>query len=165
MEFRRLGNTGTLVSALCLGTMTFGSESDEQIAHEQLDRFLDQGGNFIDTADVYSGGESEAIIGRWLAARPGVRDRVVIATKGRFARGDGPNDVGLSRPSLTRALEGSLRRLGVEAIDLYQVHAWDPLTPIEETFCSSGPSSSSWSRSVSTSTSASCPGRRWAVAC
>jgi aryl-alcohol dehydrogenase-like predicted oxidoreductase len=133
MEYRRLGNTGTLVSALCLGTMTFGSESDEQIAHEQLDRFLDQGGNFIDTADVYSSGKSEAIIGRWLAARPGVRDRMVIATKSRFARGDGPNDVGLSRPSLTRALEGSLRRLGVEVIDLYQLHAWDPLTPIEET--------------------------------
>jgi aryl-alcohol dehydrogenase-like predicted oxidoreductase len=133
MEYRRLGNTGTVVSTLCLGTMTFGSESDEQVAHEQLDRFLDQGGNFIDTADVYSSGESEAIIGRWLAARPGVRDRMVIATKGRFARGDGPNEVGLSRPSLARALEGSLRRLGVDTIDLYQVHAWDPLTPIEET--------------------------------
>jgi aryl-alcohol dehydrogenase-like predicted oxidoreductase len=113
--------------------MTFGSESDEQVAHRQLDRFLDQGGNFVDTADVYSDGESEKIIGRWLAARPGTRDRVVVATKGRFAKESGPNDVGLSRVSLTRALEASLRRLGVEVIDLYQAHAWDPLTPIEET--------------------------------
>ena len=133
MEYRTLGNTGTVVSTLCLGTMTFGSESDEKVALDQLDRFLEQGGNFLDTADVYSDGESETIIGRWLAARSGTRDRMVIATKARFARGDGPNDIGLSRVSLTRALEASLRRLGVETIDLYQAHAWDPLTPIEET--------------------------------
>jgi aryl-alcohol dehydrogenase (NADP+) len=133
MEYRTLGNTGTVVSTLCLGTMTFGAESDEQVATAQLDRFLEQGGNFLDTADVYSDGESERIIGRWLAARPGARDQVVVATKGRFPRGDGPNDVGLSRVGLTRALDASLRRLGVETIDLYQAHAWDPLTPIEET--------------------------------
>jgi aryl-alcohol dehydrogenase-like predicted oxidoreductase len=133
MEYRTLGNTGTVVSTLCLGTMTFGTESDEQVAHRQLDRFLDQGGNFVDTADVYSDGDSETIIGRWLAARPGTRDRVVVATKGRFARDSGPNDVGLSRVSLTRALDASLGRLGVDTIDLYQAHAWDPLTPIEET--------------------------------
>jgi aryl-alcohol dehydrogenase-like predicted oxidoreductase len=133
MEYRTLGNTGTVVSTLCLGTMTFGAESDEQVATAQLDRFLEQGGNFLDTADVYSDGESERIIGRWFAARPGVRHQVVVATKGRFPRGDGPNDVGLSRVSLTRALDASLRRLGVETIDLYQAHAWDPLTPIEET--------------------------------
>jgi aryl-alcohol dehydrogenase-like predicted oxidoreductase len=133
MEYRTLGNSGTVVSTLCLGTMTFGSESDEKVAHEQLDRFLEQGGNFLDTADVYSDGESETIIGRWLAARSRARDQVVIATKARFARGDGPNDIGLSRVSLSRALEASLRRLGVETIDLYQAHAWDPLTPIEET--------------------------------
>jgi aryl-alcohol dehydrogenase-like predicted oxidoreductase len=133
MEYRTLGNTGTVVSTLCMGTMTFGAESDEKVAHEQLDRFLEQGGNFIDTADVYSGGESEEIIGRWLAARPGMRDRVVLATKGRIARASGPNDVGLSRVSLTRALDASLRRLGLDTIDLYQAHAWDPLTPIEET--------------------------------
>jgi aryl-alcohol dehydrogenase-like predicted oxidoreductase len=133
MEYRTLGSTGTVVSTLCLGTMTFGSESDEKVAHEQLDRFLEQGGNFVDSADVYSDGESEKILGRWLAARTGARDRVVIATKARFARGSGPNDVGLSRVSLTRALEASLRRLGVDTIDLYQAHAWDPLTPIEET--------------------------------
>ena len=133
MEYRTLGNGGMVVSTLCLGTMTFGSESDEEIAHDQLDRFLEQGGNFLDTADVYSDGESEKIIGRWLAARSGVRDQVVVATKARFARGEGPNEVGLSRVSLARALDGSLRRLGVDTIDLYQAHAWDPLTPIEET--------------------------------
>ena len=132
MEYRTLGNTGTVVSTLCLGTMTFGSESDEKVAHEQLDRFVEQGGNFVDTADVYSDGESEKIIGRWLVARTGARDRVVVATKARFARGSGPNDVGLSRVSLTRALEASLRRLGVDTIDMYQAHAWDPLSPIEE---------------------------------
>lgn len=132
MEYRRLGSTGTVVSTLCLGTMTFGTESDEKVAHEQLDRFVERGGNFVDTANVYSGGESESIIGRWLTGRPGVRNRVVIATKGRFATGDGPNDLGNSRLNLTRALDASLRRLGVEVIDLYQAHAWDPLTPLEE---------------------------------
>jgi aryl-alcohol dehydrogenase-like predicted oxidoreductase len=133
MEYRTLGSTGTVVSTLCLGTMTFGAESDEKVAHEQLDRFVEQGGNFVDTADVYAGGASETILGRWLAARPGMRHGVVVATKGRFARDGGPNDVGLSRVSLTRALDASLRRLGVEVVDLYQAHAWDPLTPIEET--------------------------------
>jgi aryl-alcohol dehydrogenase-like predicted oxidoreductase len=133
MEYRSLGRTGTVVSTLCLGTMTFGKESDEKVSHAQLDRFVERGGNFIDTADVYSRGRSEEIIGRWFAARPGVRDRIVLATKGRFPMGDGPNGHGLSRTHLTRALEASLRRLGVEAIDLYQAHAWDPITPIEET--------------------------------
>ena len=133
MEFRPLGDTGTLVSTLCLGAMTFGNESDETLAHAQLDRFVERGGNFIDTADVYSRGLSEEIIGRWLATRPAMRDRIVLATKGRFPMGDGPNDHGLSRTHLTRALDASLRRLGVEAIDLYQAHAWDPITPIEET--------------------------------
>jgi aryl-alcohol dehydrogenase-like predicted oxidoreductase len=133
MEFRPLGNTGTLVSTLCLGAMTFGNESDEPLAHAQLDRFVERGGNFVDTADVYSRGLSEEIIGRWLATRPEMRDRIVLATKGRFPMGDGPNDHGLSRTHLTRALDASLRRLGVEAIDLYQAHAWDPITPIEET--------------------------------
>jgi aryl-alcohol dehydrogenase-like predicted oxidoreductase len=132
MEYRTLGNTGTVVSTFCLGTMTFGTESDEKVAHEQLDRFVERGGNFLDTADVYSGGESEKIIGQWLAARPGMRDRVVVATKGRFSTGAGPNDVGLSRVHLSRALDASLRRLDVDVVDLYQAHAWDPLTPIEE---------------------------------
>jgi aryl-alcohol dehydrogenase-like predicted oxidoreductase len=133
MEYRRLGPTGTIVSAHCLGTMTFGQESDEETAHAQLDLFVERGGNFVDTADVYSRGRSEAIIGEWLAAGPGRRDRLVIGTKARFAMGDGPNDAGLSRAHLGRALEASLRRLGVDTIDLYQAHAWDPLTPLEET--------------------------------
>jgi aryl-alcohol dehydrogenase-like predicted oxidoreductase len=130
MEFRTLGKTGTLVSTLCLGTMTFGAETDEKGSHQQLDRFVDAGGNFIDTADVYSRGVSEEIVGRWL---PGRRDSVVIATKGRFPMGDGPNDAGLTRTHLSRALDASLRRLGTDHVDLYQAHAWDPLTPIEET--------------------------------
>lgn len=133
MEHRTLGGTGTIVSSLCLGTMTFGNESSEEVSHAQLDRFLEVGGNFIDTANVYSRGISEEIIGRWLAKRPDVRDQLVIATKGRFAMGDGPNDVGLSRTNLTRALDASLKRLQVDTIDLYQAHAWDALTPIEET--------------------------------
>ena len=133
MEYRNLGSTGTIVSAQCLGTMTFGRECDEEVSHAQLDRFVERGGNFVDTADVYSSGRSEEIIGNWLRARPGVRDQVVIATKGRFPMGDGPNDAGLSRTYLSRALDASLRRLGIDAVDLYQAHAWDPLTPIDET--------------------------------
>ena len=133
MEHRTLGRSGCAVSCLALGTMTFGAETDEAGAHAQLDAFVAAGGDLVDTADVYSGGSSEEIIGRWLAARPHVRDQVVLATKGRFARGPGPNDAGLSRRHLQRALDSSLRRLGVEEVDLYQVHAWDPLTPIEET--------------------------------
>lgn len=133
MEFRTLGRTGTVVSSLCLGTMTFGNESSEEVSHAQLDRFVERDGNFVDTANVYSRGVSEEIIGRWLAARPGMRDRLVIATKGRFPMGEGRNDAGLTRTNLSRALDASLRRLGVEAVDLYQAHAWDPLTPIEET--------------------------------
>lgn len=133
MEYRNLGTSGCVVSTLALGTMTFGAETDEAGAHAQLDQYLAAGGNLVDTADVYSRGVSESIIGRWLADRPGVRDQVVLATKGRFAMGPGPNDVGLSRRHLTSALDASLQRLGVESVDLYQVHAWDPLTPLEET--------------------------------
>ncbi len=134
MRYRTLGSSGCSVSVLALGTMTFGSESDEATSHAQLDRFFEVGGNLIDTADVYSGSESESIIGRWLAKQPpDVRERAVIATKGRFPTGDGPNDVGLSRRHLMRAIDASLHRLGVECIDLYQVHAYDPLTPVAET--------------------------------
>lgn len=134
MDFRTLGRSGMSVSTYCLGTMTFGNETDEAGSHEQLDLFVEAGGTLIDTADVYTTGVSEEIIGRWLAKRPAdVTDRVVIATKGRFPMGEDANDQGLSRRHLDRALEASLRRLGVETIDLYQPHAWDPLTPIEET--------------------------------
>ncbi|MFD3308677.1 aldo/keto reductase [Streptomyces sp. NPDC058694] len=134
MEYRRLGNTGTVVSNLALGTMTFGDETSEEEAFAQLDAFLEAGGNFVDTADLYTRGVSEEIIGRWLASRPSdVTDRVVLATKGRFPFTDDVNGIGLSRRHLSRALDASLRRLGVDSVDLYQVHAWDPLTPIEET--------------------------------
>jgi aryl-alcohol dehydrogenase-like predicted oxidoreductase len=134
MEYRTLGRSGCSVSSLALGTMTFGAETPEDDAFAQLDRYVEVGGNLLDVADVYAGGESERIVGRWLAARgPEMRDRVVLATKGRFPMGTGPNDVGLSRQHLSRALDASLRRLGVETIDLYQTHAWDPITPLEET--------------------------------
>ena len=134
MRYRLLGHSGCAVSELCLGTMTFGAETDEAGSHAQLDMFVEAGGTFVDTADVYSAGRSEEIIGGWLAARPReVTEPVVIATKGRFATDPGPNGNGLSARHLTRALDASLRRLGVDAVDLYQVHAYDPHTPMEET--------------------------------
>ncbi|MFC3688520.1 aldo/keto reductase [Aquipuribacter hungaricus] len=134
MRYRTLGGSGCSVSVLALGTMTFGRETDEAGSVEQLDAFVAAGGTFVDTADVYSGTESEAIVGRWLASAPAeVRSQVVLATKGRFPTGPGPNDLGLSRRHLQTALDASLRRLQVETVDLYQVHAWDALTPVEET--------------------------------
>jgi aryl-alcohol dehydrogenase-like predicted oxidoreductase len=132
MELRPLGATGTAVSAYALGTMTFGAEADEADSHAMLDRYLEAGGNFVDTADVYSHGASEEIIGRWLE-KGGRRDEIVLATKARFRMGEGPNDVGLSRLHLQRACDASLERLGVDTIDLYQAHCWDPVTPLEET--------------------------------
>ena len=134
MELRTLGRSGTAVSTYALGTMTFGNETDEDASHEQLDVFMEAGGTLVDTADVYTAGASEEIIGRWIDDRPAeVADRVVLATKARFPMGDDANDAGLSRRHLMRALEDSLRRLRVECVDLYQVHSWDPITPIEET--------------------------------
>ena len=134
MDYRTLGRSGCAVSNLALGTMTFGVETAEPDAYEQLDVFLEAGGTLVDTADVYGGGESERIIGRWLADRPAdLTDRVVLATKGRFPTGDDPNGGGLSARHLTRALDASLARLGVDRVDLYQAHAYDPLTPLEET--------------------------------
>jgi aryl-alcohol dehydrogenase-like predicted oxidoreductase len=132
MEQRLLGSSDLVVSEFGLGTMTFGAESDEPTSHRILDRFVAAGGRLIDTADVYSAGASEAIIGRWLKARGG-SDDLVLATKGRFATSDDPADRGAGRAHLERALEASLRRLQVDYIDLYQIHAWDPATPIEET--------------------------------
>ncbi len=130
MEYRRLGRTGLMVSELCLGGMTFGRELDEAGSREIVNRFLEAGGNFIDTADVYEAGLSEEITGR---AIKGVRDDVVLATKVRFSMGEGPNDVGLSRKHVISGCEASLRRLGTDYIDLYQVHLWDAATPLEET--------------------------------
>ena len=134
MEHRLLGTSGCVVSTYALGTMTFGDETDEPTSHAQLDRFVAAGGTLVDTADVYSAGTSEQIVGRWLASRPAdVREQVVLATKGRFRTHAGGNGLGTSRRHLQRALDASLRRLGVEHVDLYQLHAWDPLTPLEET--------------------------------
>jgi len=131
MECRFLGKTGLRVSELCLGAMTFGREATEEVSRQIMDRFVDAGGNFIDTADVYSLGVSEEIVGRWLKGRD--RDGLVIATKVRFPMGAGPNQVGLSRKHILAGVEASLRRLGSDYIDLYQVHAWDGATPLEET--------------------------------
>jgi aryl-alcohol dehydrogenase (NADP+) len=136
MDYRTLGRSGCAVSSLCLGTMTFGVEADEAVAHRQLDRFAEAGGTMVDTADTYGGGRSEEIIGRWFASRPAdVTEPVVLATKGRFHVGGdtSPNGAGASARHLTRALDASLRRLGRDAVDLYQVHAFDALTPMEET--------------------------------
>ena len=131
MDYRRLGRTGLMVSELCLGCMTFGREIDEEGSRGIIARFLEAGGNFIDTADVYQNGVSEEITGRSLKGVP--RDDYVLATKVRFPMGEGPNDVGLSRKHVISGCEASLRRLGLDHIDLYQVHAWDAATPIEET--------------------------------
>jgi aryl-alcohol dehydrogenase-like predicted oxidoreductase len=138
MDYRQLGRSGLRVSALALGTMTFGGygdfaktgSTDQSGARRQLDIALDAGVNLIDTADVYSRGQSEELVGHAIAGR---RERVVLATKARFAMGDGPNEAGLSRHHLIRACEASLRRLGTDYIDIYQVHEWDGQTPLEET--------------------------------
>jgi len=139
MNYRRLGRTGLKVSELCLGTMQFGWTADEATGFAVMDAFVEAGGNFIDTADVYSrwspgnpGGVAEGIIGRWMKAR-GNRGTIVLATKARGQMWDGPNGEGLSRGHLIRACEDSLRRLDTDTIDLYQTHAFDPETPIDET--------------------------------
>ena len=139
MKYRVLGRTGIRVSELCLGAMTFGGAGgiwqaigalDESQSAELVRRALDAGVNFFDTADAYANGESETILGKALAAQ---RRHVVIATKVAFPMGQGPNDRGLSRGHLLSAAEASLRRLGTDYIDLYQLHTPDKLTPIEET--------------------------------
>jgi aryl-alcohol dehydrogenase-like predicted oxidoreductase len=130
VEQRLLGRTGTFVSELCLGTMTFARESDEATSAKLLDRYLEAGSNFIDTADVYADTRSEEVLGRLLRGR---RDEVVLATKGHFATGSGVNHRGSSRVHPTSAIEASLRRLQTDRIDLYQVHSWDAYTPVEET--------------------------------
>jgi aryl-alcohol dehydrogenase-like predicted oxidoreductase len=138
MDYRQLGHSGLRVSSLTLGTMTFGGRghwtrvgaTDVDTATRQVDMCLDAGVNLIDTADVYSDGLSEEIVGKTLKGR---RDRVLLATKARMPMGDGPNDAGLSRHHLIRSCEASLRRMGTDYIDLYQVHEWDGQTPLEET--------------------------------
>lgn len=129
-----MGNSGVAVSALALGTMTFGQETRAEDALQMLDFFVEQGGTFIDTADVYADGASEEIIGEWLRTRPSdMADRIVLATKGRFPTSALGGSQGTSRRHLRRALEQSLRRLRTDHVDLFLVHSWDPLTPIEET--------------------------------
>jgi aryl-alcohol dehydrogenase-like predicted oxidoreductase len=138
MEYRQLGRSGLRVSCLSLGTMTFGGRGDfAQVgatgaaeARRQVDECLEAGINLIDTADIYSHGLSEEIVGTAIEGR---RDRLLIATKARMEMGAGANDAGLSRQHLIEACEASLRRLGVEHIDLYQLHEWDGVTPVEET--------------------------------
>ena len=131
MEYRNVGGSGLRVSELCLGTMTFGNEADEAASHAILDTYTEAGGDFIDTADVYTGGASEEIIGRWLAGQR--RDALVIATKAFWSTGSGPNDNGAGRKHLISAVHASLRRLGTDYIDLYQLHCFDETTPVEET--------------------------------
>ena len=133
MDYRTLGGSGAVVSAYALGTMTFGDEADEDTSRKLMSDYVAAGGNFFDTANVYSQGVSEEIVGRWLADHPSDAKGVVLTTKARFPMGPGPNDLGLSRINLRKALDASLRRLKVEHIDLYQMHAWDALTPIDET--------------------------------
>jgi aryl-alcohol dehydrogenase-like predicted oxidoreductase len=139
VDYRNLGRTGLKVSELCLGTMQWGWTAGEDAAVEVMDAFIAAGGNFIDTADVYSrwaegnpGGVSEEIIGRWMKSR-GNRDQVVLATKVRARMWDGPNGEGLSKVHIVKACEDSLRRLQTDYIDLYQTHFFDADTPIEET--------------------------------
>ena len=140
MEYRRLGRTGLKVSTICLGTMQFGWTADEETSHLVLNRAIELGCNFIDTANVYSswasgnkGGESETIIGSWLASDSIRREDIIIATKVRGKMGNGPNDQGLSRQHILSSVHDSLNRLRTDYIDLYQVHWPDKDTPLDET--------------------------------
>ncbi|XP_067683560.1 1-deoxyxylulose-5-phosphate synthase YajO-like [Haliotis asinina] len=137
--YKFLGKSGLKVSNICLGTMTFGEnkmgmwgQTSEELAHKILDRYVEWGGNFIDTADAYSSGKSESILGNWLKKQE--RERFVIATKVRFPMSaDNPNSVGLSRRHLVESIQNSLERLQTDYVDLYQMHLWDNATPVEET--------------------------------
>jgi len=132
MDIVRLGKSGLQVSRICLGTMTFGAGADEATSFQLMDRFVEQGGTFLDTANVYTTGVSEEIVGRWIKER-GVRDQVVLATKVYGAMSDRPNDRGLSRIHIQRSVEASLRRLQTDVIDLYQIHRWCLESEPEET--------------------------------
>ena len=130
MKIKNLGRTGLKVSELCLGCMTFGGSADEETSIRLVHRALDAGLNFLDTANIYGRGISEGITGKAIRDR---RDSVVLATKVRWKMGSDPNTEGLSRYSIMQQVEASLRRLGTDHIDLYQVHYWDDATPLEET--------------------------------
>src|SRR3954466_4465409 len=140
MEFRQLGNSGLQVPVLCFGTGTFGGgneffkawgQTDVAEARRLIDICMEAGVNFFDTADVYSQGLSEEILGQAIKHLP--RDKVLISTKATFQFGEGPNNVGSSRVHLTRQIDGSLKRLGTDYVDVYHMHAFDASTPIEET--------------------------------
>jgi 1-deoxyxylulose-5-phosphate synthase len=139
MEYNRLGSTGLKVSRLCLGAMTYGSKRwrewilDEEESRPFIRRALELGINFFDTADMYSLGASEEVLGRALRDFGPSRDKVVIATKAYWPMGDDPNQRGLSRKHLMHAIDDSLRRLGTDYVDLYQIHRFDQETPVEET--------------------------------
>jgi 1-deoxyxylulose-5-phosphate synthase len=140
MEYIRLGNTGMKVSRICLGCMSYGQpgkgsswELDEAASRPYIQRALELGINFFDTANVYSKGSSEEILGRALKDFVASRDEIVIATKVYFPMGEGPNDRGLSRKHILSSIDASLKRLGLDYVDLYQIHRWDYETPIEET--------------------------------
>ncbi|QHW33194.1 aldo/keto reductase [Paenibacillus rhizovicinus] len=130
MDYRRLGRSGLAVSALGLGTNAFGKRCDRAASTAIIDCALDRGINFIDTANIYAGTESETIIGHALS---GKRDRAVLATKAGLPRREGPNGSGSSRHHLQRELEESLKRLQTDYVDVYQIHTFDPYTPLEET--------------------------------
>jgi len=129
LEYRLLGRTGVRVSSLCLGTMTFGNEADEAASRAIMDRCLDAGINFLDTANVYNKGRTEEIVGKWLEGR---RDEIVLATKAYFPVGDGPLQRGASRRHLMREAEASLRRLRTDWLDIFYIHHWDNDTALEE---------------------------------
>jgi len=135
IEYATLGRSGLIVSPFCLGTMTFGNDrwgSSDAEARQIFDRYIDNGGNFLDTADVYSDGRGEVVLGRFIADLK-LRDRIVLATKFTFNPEPGnPNAGGNGRKNIYRALEGSLRRLGMDYVDLYWMHVWDMITPVEE---------------------------------
>ena len=140
MKIKRLGRTGLKVTELCLGTMTFGNQCDEPTSHAIMSKAFDAGVTFFDTADAYplgatseTVGRTEEYIGRWFQAHPGRRNQVVLATKFYGQVGSGPNDKGGSRKHIVQAIEGSLRRLQTDYIDLYQMHSPDHETPIDET--------------------------------
>jgi aryl-alcohol dehydrogenase-like predicted oxidoreductase len=133
-HYRTLGRSGLAVSPLALGTMTFGTARwglDEAGSRAVFDAYVERGGNFVDTADVYAGGASETMVGRFVSER-GLRDRIVLATKAGFAAGNGPHAGGCGAKHLHAAIEGSLRRLGTDYVDLYWLHVWDGVTPAEE---------------------------------
>jgi aryl-alcohol dehydrogenase-like predicted oxidoreductase len=132
MNYRFMGRTGLKVAEICLGTQTFGWGADDAAAQALADRYVDAGGNFFDTSNIYNKGEAERMLGVWLKSRQN-RSRLVVATKVFFPTGEGPNDTGLSRKHIFDQIDASLRRLQTDYVDLYQMHCFDASTPLDET--------------------------------